>query len=389
MTHRADPRLLGELKKYGALDVAACFNCGNCTAVCPLSTGEESFPRRMIRFAQLGMRDRLLSSRELWMCYYCGECTATCPRQADPGELMAAARRYAIASYDRFGLARILYTSPTLSALFLLVLAAGLGMFLYSFHGPMPAGAVELFTFMPSNVIHNLGVAAGILIIALALSGIFNMVVQVGRQAGLARGIRFGWLAALWATLAEVLGQARYRRECETYATPQPWYAQKWLVHASILWGFLGLFAATALDYMLELVGVKPTGTWVPIWYPVRLLGTLAGILMVYGVTMAIVRRWRKSDESTAHSTPSDWVFLILLWLAGITGFALEVSIYLPPPQGWGYWMLLAHLVVVGELLILLPFTKFAHAVYRTAALYLHFLKPIPTPAEAGVGATE
>jgi nitrate reductase gamma subunit len=151
----------------------------------------------------------------------------------------------------------------------------------------------------------------------------------------------------------------------------------------------MGLFLATALDYLLELVGVKPTGAWVPIWYPIRLLGTLAGVILIYGVTMAIFKRLRQVDEVSTHSTPSDWAFLILLWLGGMTGFALEVSIYLPQPYAWSYWMLLAHLIVVGELLILLPFTKFAHAVYRTVALYVHALKPVPETERAGAGAAD
>ena len=108
MSYRADPNFLLELKEYGNINIESCFNCGNCTAVCPLASDDVTFPRRIIRFAQLGLVDRLLSSRELWMCYYCGECTQTCPRQADPGEFMAATRRYAIARYDRLGIARYL-----------------------------------------------------------------------------------------------------------------------------------------------------------------------------------------------------------------------------------------------------------------------------------------
>ena len=77
----------------------------------------------MIRYVQARYEEELLGSKELWMCYYCGECTATCPRQADPGEFMAAARRYAIAKYDRLGLARLLYTSPVFTVLFLVLLA--------------------------------------------------------------------------------------------------------------------------------------------------------------------------------------------------------------------------------------------------------------------------
>jgi ferredoxin len=390
MSHRVDPDFLLELKRYGDVNIETCFNCGNCSAVCPLSSEEETFPRRMIRYAQLGMPEKLLGSQELWMCYYCGECTATCPRQADPGEFMAAARRYAIAKYDRTGLAKLLYTSPVFHVLFLIALAVVFGLFLYAFHGPMPGDNLQLFEFIPAQVIHNLGVLAGMMVILLALSGMVSMAFQIGRNGKFPRGAHLNWPGALWGTFgAEVLGQKRYRQDCETSAARQPWYIQKWFMHASILWGFLGLFAATALDYLLDLVGIKPTGTWVALWYPTRLLGTVAGLFLIYGVTLAIINRLRKKGEAFAHSTPSDWSFLALMWLAGMTGFVLEVSIYLPQPHAWSYWMLLAHLVVVGELLILAPFTKFAHAIYRTIALVAHALKSVPEAEHASTGTAD
>jgi ferredoxin/nitrate reductase gamma subunit len=392
-TRRADPNFLLELQKYGAANIDACFNCGNCSAVCPLSTEEDNFPRRMIRYTQLGMKDELLSSKELWLCYYCGECSATCPRKADPGELMAAARRYAIGRYDRLGIARLLFTSVAFTVLLLVGLAAALALFIYSFHGTMPDDTLRLFSFIPEEVVHNIGVVAGILIVLAMVAGAVNMVVQVGRQAHLPTGAHLNWVAAARETITEVFAQRRYREGCtagpatarlEDKRTEEAraWYLSKWFVHAAILWGFLGLFLATISDYVLALTGIKPTGTWVPIWDPVRLLGTLAGLLMLYGITAALVRRARKVDAASEHSAPSDWVFLILLWLAGVTGFALEVAIYLPQPHAWSYWMLLAHLVVVLELLIMLPFSKFAHAVYRSVALYVYALRPSQTTQE-------
>ena len=61
---------------------------------------------------------------------------------------------------------------------------------------------------------------------------------------------------------------------------------------------------------------------------------------------------------------------------SGVSGFALEAALYLPP-QTWGYWMLLGHVTVAMEMMLLLPFTKFAHVIYRTVALYLGALKPL------------
>ena len=119
-----DLTLFPDIQRYGGTDISACFSCGTCTASCPLSQTDATFPRRIIRYAQLGMKDALLSSKELWTCYQCGECAETCPTQADPSEFMAATRRYAIASYDATGLARLMYLWPAIGTVFALALAA-------------------------------------------------------------------------------------------------------------------------------------------------------------------------------------------------------------------------------------------------------------------------
>ena len=46
---KINPAFGKELNKYGAVNFNACYNCGNCTAVCSLSTEDDSFPREMVR----------------------------------------------------------------------------------------------------------------------------------------------------------------------------------------------------------------------------------------------------------------------------------------------------------------------------------------------------
>ena len=81
---RINPDFTTELKKYGVFDANACYNCGNCTAVCALSDEANSFPRKMVRYSVLGLEEDIEMSLDPWLCYYCGECTTTCPREADP-----------------------------------------------------------------------------------------------------------------------------------------------------------------------------------------------------------------------------------------------------------------------------------------------------------------
>jgi hypothetical protein len=77
-----------------------------------------------------------------------------------------------------------------------------------------------------------------------------------------------------------------------------------------------------------------------------------------------------------------------MMWLAAVSGFLLEVSLYLTQPPVWGYWMMLGHVVVAMELVLLAPFTKFAHVFYRTVALYMAALKPLPVKVPAAVEVT-
>jgi quinone-modifying oxidoreductase, subunit QmoC len=376
-----DAGLLADLKRFGAPDVSACFSCGTCTAVCPLSDNDGTFPRRMIRYAQVGMKDALLSSKELWTCYHCGLCSDTCPTQADPGEFMAAARRYAIAGYDRTRLARTMYTRPLAGWLVAAVLAVLFSAFMYSAHGPAEGSSLRLFTFVPEGLVHWTGVAVMGLLTVAGLAGVATMARAVARREGVGVGMLLGGRAqaagaarALWEALGlESLAQRRFRAECGEVQEPEPLYRRRWLAHALTVWGFLGLLAATALDYLLALLGVKETGAHVQLWYPTRLLGTVAGLVFLYGVTVLIVNRLRGSYRAAQGSKPSDWLFLVLLWATAASGFLLELALYLPHAQ-WGYGVFLFHVAVALDLMLLLPFVKFAHVLYRPVALFFYAL---------------
>lgn len=382
MSTLVNPDLITDLQRFGAAEINACYSCGNCTAICPLADGDATFPRRFIRLAQVGLEDDLVASKELWTCYQCGMCTSRCPTEADPAEFMATSRRFAIAHYDRTGLARLFSTRPVLGWLIAAVGVVFFSLFLMSVRGPASTESLALFEFVPYHVIHWLGIAVMAVVLVFSVVG----AVSLARDMAAREGVRFRSLLsddaqrrhavkALWYALGiESLGQRRFREDCKDDEPVEPWYRRRWLVHALTLWGFLGLLAATTLDYGLDVIGVKATGTEVPLWYPTRLLGTVAGLAMMYGVTVFMVNRARKATLASRESKSTDWMFLVLLWLTGFTGFVIEVALYAPPTPAWGYVVFVVHVAIAMELLVLLPFRKFAHVMYRPIALFFYGL---------------
>jgi heterodisulfide reductase subunit C/quinone-modifying oxidoreductase subunit QmoC len=94
------PQFAEELKQYGDDTALECFNCGTCVAICPLVS--DSFPRKLIRYIQIGAKDKILENRdELWRCLHCGLCTQSCPREADPGEVILSLKRYAVDAWRK------------------------------------------------------------------------------------------------------------------------------------------------------------------------------------------------------------------------------------------------------------------------------------------------
>jgi nitrate reductase gamma subunit len=73
-------------------------------------------------------------------------------------------------------------------------------------------------------------------------------------------------------------------------------------------------------------------------------------------------------------------LFLWLLLLVTVTGFLVEVALYLPRGTLWTYVVFLVHVILGVEIVLLFPFTKFAHAVYRPVALLVQELAPAQSP---------
>jgi heterodisulfide reductase subunit C len=80
-----DPKFKYKIsKKHGAEKLMLCFQCGTCTADCPISRFNDFYrPRRIARMVQLGLKDILLSNDVLWLCSTCFTCVDHCPQNVE------------------------------------------------------------------------------------------------------------------------------------------------------------------------------------------------------------------------------------------------------------------------------------------------------------------
>ena len=369
-----NPALAKEIQSYGTFDFSACYSCGNCTAICELSEENAFFPRNLIRYGMLGMKNEILSSKELWLCYGCGECSQTCPREAEPGDYVAALRRYAIAHFEPTGLTRLMFRNPFAFTGITLIIAFILFFFLMTMK-PDHDVSRWIFNLLPFDVVHDLGTYIFIFIGIITAFGLYKMLGGLGKRKkdksqDQSRGLVKIWKATV-KTANEIVTMNRYRecdRQDDAYWAPKPWFIKPWFVHWMIMMGFLGLLLATILDFIL-----KDPAT--DIWLSSRILGTITGLMMMYGATFALYYRLVKPTRFYAKSSLADWFFLAFIWLAGFTGFWLEAAVTFNADGFTNQVVFVIHTVISMELVLLLIFSKFAHAVYRPVALFLHYLK--------------
>ncbi|MGZ8495631.1 MAG: tricarballylate utilization 4Fe-4S protein TcuB [Candidatus Binatia bacterium] len=171
--------------------------------------------------------------------------------------------------------------------------------------------------------------------------------------------------AALWRATKDAFGLAYMKGGGAGCNYPGESFSQSrlWLHHA-VFFGFLLDLAATTIaafyDHFLSWQAPYPYFS-----APV-VLGTVGGIMLVIGTIGLLYLKWR-SDRGPAHASmfSMDVAFLLLLFLTSFTGLLL---LGFRETTAMGS-LLVIHLGVVAGLFITMPYGKFAHVVYRYAAL--------------------
>jgi heterodisulfide reductase subunit C2 len=92
----AGPRLSEEIRRQTAVNVARCYQCGKCSAGCPLSADMDFPPSVILRMVQTGDPDlekEVVGSHAVWLCLSCETCSVRCPMDIDLPRVMDTLRR--------------------------------------------------------------------------------------------------------------------------------------------------------------------------------------------------------------------------------------------------------------------------------------------------------
>ena len=349
-----------------------CFQCGNCSATCTISPDDQPFPRKEMAWAVWGMKKSLMADPDIWLCYQCADCTSRCPRGARPGDVLAAIRRESILHYAFPRFLATWVSKPHYIPLVLLfpTVLIGLG-FLFK------EAIVNLFNIAPDTgnkitysysawfphwFLDSFFIFFSLLALTAVIVGVtrFWRAMKASSTHDSAAPVKGIW-ASIWAVLKSILRHDHFSGCISAHSR----YASHWLV----FFGFLGLSVVTLWVITSGFNPIIRGDFKYPFGFlsPWKILANVSGLALAVGCILMILDRLEE-HKPTGGSTYFDWSFVLTLLLVVGSGFATELLHYLrlEPHRHIVYFI---HLVLIFVLVMNLPFSKFAHVVYRTTAL--------------------
>ena len=345
---------------HGEQVMTICNACRYCEQYCPVFPAMES----RLTFAEPDLA--YLAN----LCHNCGECLYAC-QYAPPHEFGINVPRtlaeIRARSYEAYCWPSVLSSAFRHHNLLTgLVLAAGLmalmaAAVLIANEGvfPRPVGPGDFYSVFPHHVMVSLFGGVSLFCVAALWIGVarFWRDVRSGDAHGptgaeLARGLRDAF------TLRYLQDGGADCTSAEEQRDP----LRRWFHHCTF-YGFLLCFASTSVAAVYHMAG------WLAP-YPYGSLPVLLGIaggagLLVGPAGLLLLRRRRDPALGDRDQSGMDESFIALLFVTSLSGFLLlgfrERAIMSA--------LLVVHLGAVLALFITLPYGKFVHGIYRTAAL--------------------
>lgn len=312
------------------------------------------------------------------LCHNCGACYYAC-QYAPPHEFQvnvprtfAEVRKETYKNYawpralgglyEWNGIATALVTTLAVCAFLIAVIQSVSPGVLWGTH----IGPGAFYTIIAHNtMVATFGAAFAFVVLAFVMGFRRFWADMDEKMSDFASGASFG--EAMWNVLT--LKYLDGGGEGCTYPDEKPSFTRRTFHHFTF-YGFMLCFAATSVGtlkhYLLGWIAPYSLSSLTVI------LGTLGGIGLLIGPAgLLYLKHSADPMLKDANQRGMDDGFLAMLFLTSLTGFAL---LFLRETT-WMGMTLTIHLGVVLGLFLMLPYGKFAHAVYRFAALVRYALE--------------
>lgn len=76
--------------------VRDCYQCGKCSAGCPMAEQMDLLPNQLIRLVQMGRLEKAIRSGAIWECVSCLTCSTRCPKSVDCAGVLDGLRQLSV-----------------------------------------------------------------------------------------------------------------------------------------------------------------------------------------------------------------------------------------------------------------------------------------------------
>ncbi|MCX8174196.1 MAG: 4Fe-4S dicluster domain-containing protein [Thermoplasmata archaeon] len=81
-----------QVEELSGQNLFGCYQCGRCSAGCPMVSRMDAIPSMVMRLVQLG-DEKVLDKNTYWVCASCYTCDVRCPKGIDIAKVMEALRQ--------------------------------------------------------------------------------------------------------------------------------------------------------------------------------------------------------------------------------------------------------------------------------------------------------
>lgn len=91
--HKSTPTIVDVVEELAHTRVDDCYQCGKCSAGCPMAERMDVIPSQIMRLVQMGRVAKAMKAESIWLCVSCQTCSTRCPKSVNIAGVVDALRQ--------------------------------------------------------------------------------------------------------------------------------------------------------------------------------------------------------------------------------------------------------------------------------------------------------